>query len=63
MPIFKSEEEAWERHYMYNIDTDAEGKYNGNHMPSRNRLRFFLDNVPKGSYVLEVGCNSGGTAS
>ena len=62
MPKFRNVEEAHKVHRRYNIDTEGEGKYNpfDIYNPQKLRLRFLLDNIPEDSYVLEVGCNSGG---
>lgn len=61
MPIFNSVEEAHEAHRNYHIDTDEEGKYNRRRaIPGRLRIDWLLENTPEESFVLEVGCNSGG---
>ena len=61
MPIFKSIEEAQEAHKHYHIDTDMEGKYrkDASNM-GRFRVEWLIEQVPEGSFVLEIGCNSGG---
>ena len=62
MPHFKSMEEAHERHKNYDIDTDEEMKYDMNNLynPQKNRLNFIINATPENSFILEVGCNSGG---
>jgi ubiquinone/menaquinone biosynthesis C-methylase UbiE len=62
MPRFKSMEEAQEKHKHYDIDTDQEMKYDmtNPYNPQKNRLDFIINAVPEGSFLLEVGCNSGG---
>ena len=61
MAKFNSVEEAVAVHKKYRIDTEEEGKYltsPGNH--NLNRVKWISSQVPEESYVLEVGCNSGG---
>lgn len=62
MPKFKTEEQAHRRHLNYNVDTDKEGKFNLRdiYLLGKNRIKFILNSIPEDSYVLEVGCNSGG---
>jgi len=62
MPKFKSKEHAHKIHEQYDVDTDAEGKYNLKDVyhVGRKRIQYILDAIPQDSVVLEVGCNSGG---
>lgn len=61
MPIFKDLKHAQDTHRNYLTDTDAEGKYNRKHLERGfSRVEWLLKAVPEESFVLEIGCNSGG---
>jgi SAM-dependent methyltransferase len=60
MPIFKTQQQAWETHERYHYDTDLEGKFFHGH-PGYNRIQQIIDWIPDVEpAVLGVGCNSGG---
>jgi len=62
MPNYKNQEEAINHHKDYDVDTEAEGKYNCYDIYSehKNRVKFLMNSIPEDSHVLEIGCNSGG---
>lgn len=59
MATYSTREESWERHQNYAIDTEEEGKYDRRHWGA-GRAYAIIEEVPAGSVVLEMGCNSGG---
>jgi 2-polyprenyl-3-methyl-5-hydroxy-6-metoxy-1,4-benzoquinol methylase len=56
---WKSKKEAQDAHIIgYKSDNVAK-QYGSTIQPHYNRVRFIVENVKSGSYVLDVGCNAG----